>query len=369
MNDTGTGHRSVGGLAAHVVATAGAFQLDARLDVDPGHVLAVLGPNGAGKSTLLRVLAGLHPLAAGFVRLGDRLVEDPAEDVRLPAQARGIGLVPQESLLFPHLRVRDQVAFGPRSRGVGRPDARREADGWLERTALSELADRRPSELSGGQARRVAIARAIAARPALLLLDEPLAALDVRAVLELRTFLRRHLADVGVPTVLVTHDALDAMVLAESLLVLDQGRIEQQGSPADVATRPRSPHVAALVGLNLARGVSSGDVVSITHDVAGNDPRPVQLVTATAQEGAVFCCFTPSAVSVYASRPHGSPRNVWQGEVSGMTPHGDVVRLEVTGALPVLADVTPAAVAELGLVPGASAWVSVKATEVQVYPA
>ncbi len=181
--------------------------------------------------------------------------------------------MPQESLLFPHLRVRDQVAFGPRSRGVSRPDARREADGWLERTALSELADRRPSELSGGQARRVAIARAMAARPALLLLDEPLAALDVRAVLELRTFLRRHLADVGVPTVLVTHDALDAMVLAESLVVLDRGRVEQQGSPADVATRPRSPHVAALVGLNLARGVSSGDVVTVSQDIAGADPQ------------------------------------------------------------------------------------------------
>ncbi len=358
-----------GALVAHVLTTAGDFRVDVRLDVDAGQVVAVLGPNGAGKSTMLRVLAGLHPLSSGFVRLGDRVIEDPADGVRMPAQLRGVGLVPQESLLFPHLRVRDQVAFGPRNQGADRTHARREADEWLERTALTELADRRPSELSGGQARRVAIARALATRPALLLLDEPLAALDVRAVLELRTFLRRHLADVGVPTVLVTHDALDAMVLGDSLVVLDRGRVEQKGSPGDVATHPRSAHVAAMVGLNLARGLSSGHVVTLTPDPADPDPYEVQVVTASEQQGDVFCCFPPNAVSVHASRPESSARNVWPGEIAGMTPHGDVVRLEVTGPLPVLADVTPAAVADLGLVPGAQTWVSVKATEVQVYPA
>jgi molybdate transport system ATP-binding protein len=272
--------------------------------------------------------------------------------------------VPQASLLFPHLRVLDQVAFGPRHRGAARAEARRDAHEWLERTGLVELADRLPAELSGGQARRVAIARALAARPGLLLLDEPLAALDVRAVLELRTFLRRHLAGVGVPTVLVTHDALDALVLADGLVVLDRGRVEQAGTPAEVARRPRSPHVAALVGLNLARGTSTGHQVRVA---SGGDP--VRVVTASQQQGEVFCCFPPTAVSVHASRPHGSPRNVWPGEVAGMTPHGDSVRLEVTGPLPLLADITPAAVADLGLVPGATVWVSVKATEVQVYPA
>ena len=341
--------------------------MDVPLEVGAGQVVAVLGPNGAGKSTLLRVLAGLHPLSAGHVRLDDRTLEEPARGIRVPAPDRGVGLVPQESLLFPHLRVRDQVAFGPRHRGAGRGEARREAERWLERTALSELADRKPAELSGGQARRVAIVRALAARPALLLLDEPLSALDVRAVLELRTFLRRHLADVGVPTVLVTHDALDAMVLADGLVVLDHGRVEQQGSPAEVATRPRSPHVAALVGLNLARGTSSGHLVTVAGH--GHDRTAVQVVTATEQQGDVFASFAPTAVSVHAGRPQGSPRNVWPGEIAGMTPHGDIVRLEVTGPLPVLADVTPAAVADLGLAPGEPVWVSVKATEVQVYPA
>ena len=355
------------GLDAHLVAAVGTFHVDVPLVVGAGEVVAVLGPNGAGKSTLLRVLAGLHPLAAGHVRLGDRTLEEPARGIRMPAPQRGIGLVPQQSLLFPHLRVRDQVAFGPRHRGAGRSEARQEAERWLERTALSELADRRPAQLSGGQARRVAIARALAARPALLLLDEPLAALDVRAVLELRTFLRRHLADVGVPTLLVTHDALDAMVLADHLVVLDSGRVEQHGSPTDVATHPRSPHVAALVGLNLARGTSCGHLVTVTgHD---RDRTAVEVVTVTEQQGDVFTSFAPAAVSVHVGRPEGSPRNVWPGEIDGMTPHDVAVRLEVTGPLPVLADVTPAAVAELGLAPGEPVWVSVKAAEVQVYPA
>jgi molybdate transport system ATP-binding protein len=173
---------------------------------------------------------------------------------------------------------------------------------------------------------------------------------------------------VGVPTVLVTHDALDALVLADGLVVLDRGRVEQAGTPAEVARRPRSAHVAALVGLNLARGTSTGHVVTVPSDVPDDGEAPVQVVTASDQQGEVFCCFTPAAVSVHASRPHGSPRNVWPGEVAAMTPHGDSVRLEVTGPLPVLADITPAAVADLGLGPGAAVWVSVKATEVQAYP-
>jgi len=354
------------GLDAHVVAAQGAFILDAVVSVRANSVLAVLGPNGAGKSTVLRTLAGLQPLSAGHVRLGGRTLEEPSRAVRVPAQLRGVGLVPQESLLFPHLRVRDQVAFGPRHRGLGRAEARRESDAWLERTDLAGLADRRPAELSGGQARRVAIVRALAARPDLLLLDEPLAALDVRAVLELRSFLRRHLADVGVPTVLVTHDVLDALVLADSLTVLDAGRVEQAGAPAEVAARPRSPHVAALVGLNLVRGSSAGHVVTVT--VASDRAESVHVVTATAQHGEVFCCFAPAAVCVHGQRPEGSSRNVWPGVIAGMTPHGDILRLEVSGPVPVLADVTPAAVTDLDLAPASPVWVSVKATEVTTYP-
>ncbi|MBA2638759.1 MAG: ABC transporter ATP-binding protein [Nocardioidaceae bacterium] len=350
------------GLEAHLVTTRGSFTVDVELRVGAGEVVSVLGPNGSGKTTVLRMLAGLLPLTSGHIRIGAVTIEEPTRGLRSPAQSRGVGLVPQESLLFPHLRVRDQVAFGPRHRGSSRGESRQEADGWLGRTGLSELAARRPAELSGGQARRVAIARALAARPGLLLLDEPLAALDVRAVLELRSFLRRHLADFDGPTVLVTHDALDALVLADRLVVLDRGRVVQAGAPRDVAAHPRSHHVAALVGLNLVQGTAQGRVVTVSAQ------QQVEVVTADEHDGAVFCSFRPTAVAVYACAPSGSPRNVWRGEITGMTPYGDAVRLEIGGGLPLLADVTATAVAELGLAPGSTVWSTVKATDLDVYP-
>ncbi|CAN5856971.1 ABC transporter ATP-binding protein [soil metagenome] len=352
------------GLEAYLRAAQGDFALDVDLQADRGQVVAVLGPNAAGKSTVLRVLAGLQPLTGGRVRLAGRTLEDPHTGVRLPAQQRRTGLVPQDSLLFPHLSVLDQVAFGPRHGGSSRARARASAAGWLRRTGLDPLADRRPAQLSGGQARRVAITRALAAQPQLLLLDEPLAALDVGAVLELRTFLHRHLRDHDGVTVLVTHDAVDALVLADRLVVLDHGREVQSGAPAAVARRPRSAHVAALVGLNLVRGTASGTVVRVD----GGDPS-VRVVTATPHDGAAFCAFTPAAVSLHPQRPVASPRNVWSGTVSALTPHGDAVRVALRGNLPLLADVTPAAVADLGLAPGVEVWASVKATEVQVYAA
>ncbi len=354
------------GLDAHLVMTRGSFRVEADLRVRAGGVLAVLGPNGAGKSTVLHALAGLHPLDEGHVRLGDRTVEDTDGGLRLATQARGVGLVPQESLLFPHLRVRDQVAFGPRHRGAGAAEARREAEGWLERTGLVELADRTPAELSGGQARRVAITRALAARPSLLLLDEPLAALDVRAVLELRAFLRRHLAEFAGPTVLVTHDPLDALVLADDLVVLEHGLVEQTGPPAEVAARPRTPHVAALVGLNLVRGSAHGRTVTVS---SADGSAPTELVVSGDHEGKVFCCFPPAAVAVRTDRPPTGATNAWPGAVGGMTPRGDVVRLEVEGPLPLLADLAPTAIARLDLAPGAPVWMTVDAEAVQVYPA
>lgn len=353
-----------GGLDAHLWAEQGGFKLDAAIQAGRGQVVAVLGPNAAGKSTVLRVLAGLQPLTDGWVRLAGRTLEDPQADVRVPAQHRRTGLVPQDSLLFPHLPVLDQVAFGPRHQGLSRARSRSIAAGWLRRTRLSQLAERRPAELSGGQARRVAITRALAAEPQMLLLDEPLAALDVQAVVELRTFLHHHLRDHDGVTVLVTHDPVDAMVLADSLVVLDRGAVVQTGAPAAVARQPRSAHVAALVGLNLVRGQASGTTLHV-----GDAGPPVRVITASPHEGAAFCTFAPAAVSLHPQRPVASPRNVWRGTVTGLTPHGDAVRVALHGGLPLLADVTPAAVADLGLRPGVEVWASVKATEVHVYAA
>lgn len=309
-------------------------RLDARLVAEPGEVVAVVGPNGAGKSTLLAALAGLVP-AAGTVTVGGRSWSDPP----LPVRARRVGLVFQDQALFPHLDALDNVAFGMRARGEGRDRARRDARAWLERFGVADLAHRRPDELSGGQAQRVAIARALATGPELLLLDEPFAGLDVRVATTLRVELARHLAEYDGITLLVTHDALDALTLADAVVVLDEGRVVQSGSPAEVAARPRTEHVARLVGLNVIR-----------------DDRGLH-------------CFAPSAVNVSLGTPEGSPRHRWRGRVVSAAPHGDAIRLLVHGERELIADVTPAATAELGLAPGREVWLSVKATAVTTYAA
>src|SRR5512135_933963 len=241
-------------LSARIHVERGTFVLDVEVCADQGEVLAVLGPNGAGKTTLLRVLAGLLPLSAGQVRLDGDVLDDPAAGVFVPPETRPVGVVFQDYLLFRHLSARDNVAFGLRCRGRHRAEARRAADGWLARLGIAELADRRPAALSGGQAQRVALARALAPGPRLLLLDEPLAALDPGTRSQVRAELRRHLVAYGGPSLVVTHDPVDAMVLADRLLVVEDGRLAQQGPAAEVARRPRTGYVARLVGLNLFRG-------------------------------------------------------------------------------------------------------------------
>jgi molybdate transport system ATP-binding protein len=343
-------------LDAHLVVHRPGWTLDVTLTAGAGEVVALLGPNGAGKTTALRALAGLQRLDGGQVRIGDELVTD------VPAARRQVGVVFQDHLLFPHLSALENVAFGPRSRGVAAPLARAAARQWLDRVGVGGLAAARPRTLSGGQAQRVALARALAAEPRLLLLDEPLAALDARTRLTVRSELRRHLGGFPGAAVLVTHDALDAMVLADRLVVVEHGAVVQTGTPAEIARRPRTEYVARLVGLNLVRGVAHG------HDVRVDGG--ATLVTAERANGPVYAAFRPAAVAVYPERPTGSPRNVWAGTVTAAEPHGDAVRLGVeAGGLPVLADCTAAAVAELGLVPGTPVWVSVKAAEIEVYPA
>ena len=349
------------GLDAAITARRGEFEVHAELRVRPGQVLALLGPNGAGKSTLLRVLGGLTPLTAGYVRLDGRILDDAAEGVRVPVAERRLGTVFQDGLLFPHLTVLDNVAFGPRHAGRSRREARALAADWLDRTELTEFSDRRPSALSGGQQQRVAVTRALATDPDLVLLDEPMSALDASAAVTVRRFLGRHLASVSAPSVLVTHQALDALALADHVLVVEDGVVVQEGPPSDVARRPRSSHVAALMGLNLLRGRADGVTVRLAGDST--------LVPSGRADGDVFASFRPSAVTLHSERPHASARNVWPGRVDGIAPHGDVLRLHLTGPVPLLADVTPAALADLQVGEGDSVWASVKATEIDVYPA
>ena len=355
-------------LDAHVVVTRSAgFRLDATVAVADGEVLAVLGPNGAGKSTLLRSLSGLVPLSGGRIAVGGEIWDDPVSGAWRPVADRSAGLVFQDYRLFPHLSALDNVAFGPRARGVRRREARGSAASWLGRVGLSDVAAQRPAQLSGGQAQRVALARALAAEPALLLLDEPLAALDARTRLELRGELRRYLAGFAGPTLVVTHDPLDALVLADRIVVLEGGRVVQSGRPGDVARRPATQYVARLMGLNLYHGVAAADG-RVEIDGGGT------LVAATPAEGAragerVLVAVPPAAIALHTARPPaGSARNVWRGVVTGVELLTDRVRIAVDGPPSALVDITPAALADLDLSPGRAVWLSAKATETVAYP-
>jgi len=262
------------GLSADLRVDLDRLRLRLELKVRPGGVLALLGPNGAGKSTALRCLAGLRALDDGAISLAGRCLDDPARDVLVPAQARGVGMVFQDYLLFPHLSAVDNVAFGLRVAGRNRRQARATAHDWLGRMGLRECADERPGALSGGQAQRVALARALAPEPGLLLLDEPLAALDAATRMQVRSDLRQHLSDYAGCTVLVSHDPLDAMVLADELVVVEDGISVQRGRASEVARAPRTDYVASLVGLNLYRGHSRGSTVELVGGGTLTPPRP-----------------------------------------------------------------------------------------------
>ncbi|MBR8740858.1 ABC transporter ATP-binding protein [Nocardiopsis sp. MG754419] len=350
------GHR---GLDADLRSTRGSFTLDVRLSCPPGSILALLGPNGAGKSSALRALAGLVPLTGGHVRLGG------VDHTTTAVEHRPVGMVFQDYLLFPHLSALDNVAFGPRCQGVGRAEARERARALLEHMDLADHVAARPRRLSGGQAQRVALARALAVRPGMLLLDEPMAALDASTRVAVRSRLRHLLEEFDGVTVLVTHDPLDAMVLADHIAVIEGGRLVQEGTPAEVARRPRTTYVARLVGLNLFRGRAHGDTVTLGED--GSDTTATVAVR-EAHHGPALVAFPPRAVALYRDHPHGSPRNMWRLRVEGVERFGDQVRVHLEGPLSLVADITPAALAELGLARGEEVWAGVKAAEVECYP-
>jgi molybdate transport system ATP-binding protein len=344
-------------LAARVALQLGTLDLDVPLDAAPGEVVAVVGPNGAGKTTLLRALAGLVPLSGGRIRIGGRVVEDPDAGVWLPPQERDVGVVFQQHLLFPHLTVLENVAFGLRARGVRTGEARSRAREWLERVGLADRERARPAALSGGQSQRVALARALATEPALLLLDEPMAALDVDARRTVRRELARHLDGFAGPTLLVTHEPLEAISLADRIVVLEGGRVVQDDTPPTIARRPRSAWAARLVGLNHYPGHLEGHTVTLAGGAELTVAEPVA-------PGAVLVTIHPRAVALHPERPHGSPRNVWEATVDALDIHHDHVRVHLDGPIPIVAQVTAAALAELELAEGRHIWAAVKATEI-----
>ncbi|MFF6791899.1 ABC transporter permease [Streptomyces filamentosus] len=326
------------------------------LDAAPGTTIAVVGPNGAGKTTLLRALLGLTPRAHADLTLG-------GEDVTaLPPHRRRVAWVPQDGALFPHLSALANTAYGLRAQGDGRAEARREAQGWLDRLGVGHLGHRRPAQLSGGQAQRVALARALAARPRLLVLDEPLAALDQTTRAHVRHTLRTHLAGFGGVCLIVTHDPVEAVSLADRVLVLDGGRALQDDTPAEVTRHPRSPWVARMLGRNAWPGTATADGLAL--DAGGT------LVAAEPPPSGTpaLAIVAPEAVSLHREKPTGSPRNVWPGTVREITSSGSRLRvLVVSPAAPdLVAEITPQAAAELGLADGVSVWAGVKATETTI---
>jgi molybdate transport system ATP-binding protein len=346
-------------LRARVRTRLGSLHLDCDLSVGAGVTVAVLGPNGAGKTTLLRVIAGLVPVDEGRIECDGAVFEDTATGTWLTPEARRVGFVFQDHGLFPHISVLDNVAFGLRARGVDRKSANAKAHEWLERVDLATYAASRPSVLSGGQSQRAALARVLVTEPQALLLDEPLAAVDASGRLELRRALREHLSSFTGVRLIVTHDPLEAASLAERVVVLEDGRVTQDGSFGEVSARPRSAWIARMAGLNLLRGVVSGGTI---HLDGGS-----RLTVATDIQGSALATIQPRAVALYRRAPDGSPRNVLRCKVAGIDPEGDRWRIRLDGAFPIVAEVTPAAAAELRLAEGGEVFAVVKATEIDVY--
>ncbi|CAN5219502.1 sulfate/molybdate ABC transporter ATP-binding protein [soil metagenome] len=346
--------------------------VDMDFGVAPGEVLAVLGPNGAGKSTALHLISGLVRPDRGLVRLGERVLTDTDAGIFVPTYARKVGLLLQDPLLFPHLSAAANVAFAPRLRRQGKAAAKQVARRWLDEVDAAQFADRKPRQLSGGQAQRVAIARALAGTPDVLLLDEPMAGLDVAAAAAIRALLRRVLTVSGRASVLVTHDVLDVLTLADRVMVIEAGRIAEIGPVAEVLTSPRSGFGARIAGVNLINGSLDADGVLCTADGArwhGTSPADAERPVAGQRAVAVFA---PGAVAVFQEPPHGSPRNIVEITVAELDSRGAAIRVRAAsqrdGAPGLAADITADAAAELRVVPGMRLWFAVKAQEVAIHP-
>ena len=361
--------------AAEVTVVRPSLTIEAAILADAGETIALLGPNGAGKSSVVEAIAGVVTASEATISIDGERIE------ALPPERRPIGVAFQGARLFPTMSVLENVAFPLRARGVRRRDAHRTAGRLLRDVAGDAVApDARASELSGGQAQRVALARALAPEPRLLLLDEPLAAVDVSARADLRTVLRRITSAFAGVCVFVAHDPIDALTLADRIVVLEHGRVTQVGTPAELRAAPASRYVADLVGVNLLVGTlepvdggavalrtSGGGTVIVAG--SGSTASSVAGTVAAGSPTEVMATLAPSDVALHLRRPEGSPRNVFRGAVEEVAIVGDRVRVRLATEPPLVAEVTRGSAERLGLAAGMDVYASCKAVEVRLVEA
>ena len=331
------------------------------LTVEPGETVAILGPNGAGKSTLLNIIAGLLRPQSGQSELNGRSLfdlDDGGANHWMPSHRRGVSMLAQEADLFPHLTVLENVAFGARSSGMRRAAAHDLARHWLAEVDGLEFAARKPGELSGGQAQRIAVARALASDPALLLLDEPMAALDISVAPALRRTLMRVLRERS--AILVTHDILDALTLADRVYVLADGAIVEHGPTRDILDHPRTAFTAGLAALNLLTGVRTASGMRTDSGIEIVSTSPSDAVVGSR----VAATIRPT--SVLASLEHADPAaNRIRGTVIDLEPRGDIIRVRSEA---ISADLTPTAVADAGISAGTTIFFTFDSGAVTIYP-